>query len=239
MSKVFITGTDTDVGKTFAACALLHAAQHAGKRTCAMKPVASGCTPTDEGLRNNDALLLTHFATEKLPYAQVNPFAFQQAIAPHVAAKLANKTIEPPDLIYKAQAFLQTPADFHLIEGAGGWRVPISEQGEHHYYFSDFALELNLPVILVVAIRLGCINHALLSAEAIERSGLKLLGWLANLVEAADDFVVRENIASIEKGIAAPLLATFPQYKNLETNVAIAQAAKQFSDTSLRHIFSS
>lgn len=151
----FITGTDTDAGKTSIAAGLLCAAKQQQHSTLAMKPVASGCQMSVEGLRNSDALALIEQSTVQLPYSQVNPYAFAPAIAPHIAAQEAGIELSVRDLYRAAQIILQEPADFTLIEGAGGWRVPISSTE----FLSDFAIALQLPVILVVGVKLGCINH--------------------------------------------------------------------------------
>ena len=201
----FITGTDTDAGKTSVAAGLLCAAKQQGCSTLAMKPVASGCDMSTEGLRNSDALALIAQSTVPLPYAQVNPYAFAPAIAPHIAAQEAGVELSVADLHRAAQVVLQEQADFTLIEGAGGWRVPIS----NIEFLSDFAVALQLPVILVVGVKLGCINHALLSAQAILSDGLKLAGWVANVV---DPNCVRlaENLATLQQLMPAPCLAEVP-----------------------------
>lgn len=161
----FITGTDTDVGKTTIAAGLLHAARLAGLSTAAGKPVASGCELGPKGLRNADALALLAQSSLPLSYAEVNPFAFEPAIAPHLAAREAGVALTVQSLLMPMRELLAKGADFTLIEGAGGWRVPLADQDN----LSDLAMALGLPVILVVGVRLGCINHALLSAEAIAR----------------------------------------------------------------------
>jgi len=176
----FIAGTDTDVGKTTIACGLLHAARQAGFSTAAAKPVASGCSQTAHGLRNADALALLGECSLALDYAEVNPFAFAPAIAPHLAAREAGVQLNVEALRGPVQAVLDKGADFTVVEGAGGWRVPLSGAVN----LSDLPIALQLPVILVVGLRLGCINHALLSAEAIARDGLQLAGWVANVLDA-------------------------------------------------------
>ncbi|NLU13530.1 MAG: dethiobiotin synthase [Gammaproteobacteria bacterium] len=201
----FITGTDTDAGKTSVAAGLLCAAKQQGCSTLAMKPVASGCEMTEQGLRNSDALALIAQSTVPLPYSQINPYAFAPAIAPHIAAQEAGVELSVAGLYRAAQVILQEQADFTLIEGAGGWRVPISATE----FLSDFAITLQLPVILVVGVKLGCINHALLSAQAILSDGLKLAGWVANVV---DPHCARlaENLATLQQLMPAPCLAEVP-----------------------------
>ncbi|MDD0973372.1 dethiobiotin synthase [Pseudomonas fontis] len=204
----FIAGTDTDVGKTTIAAGLLHAAQLAGLSTLGAKPVASGCHVTPKGLRNDDALALMAQSTIKLPYEAINPFAFEPAIAPHLAAREAGVVLSVGGLLAPMRAVLEQGADFTLIEGAGGWRVPLSNEAN----LSDLAVALQLPVILVVGVRLGCINHALLSAEAIARDGLLLAGWVANIVDARTSRL-EENLATLAERLPAPCLGRVPRLK--------------------------
>ncbi|WP_456268554.1 dethiobiotin synthase [Kushneria sp. AK178] len=175
----FVTGTDTDAGKTLIASGLLHAARARGLTTAAGKPVASGSEPTLGGLRNADALSLQAQCTPPLPYDAINPRAFEPAIAPHIAASEAGTALSVASLLAPMQALLARQADLTLIEGAGGWRVPLGDDA----CLSDLAVALNLPVVLVVGVRLGAINHARLSLEAIERDGLKVAGWVANVID--------------------------------------------------------
>ncbi|HCV41003.1 dethiobiotin synthase [Pseudomonas vlassakiae] len=204
----FIAGTDTDVGKTTIAAGLLHAARLQGLSTLGAKPVASGCSMTAKGLRNSDAQALIDESSIKLAYEEVNPFAFEPAIAPHVAAREANVALEVTVLAKAMRHVLEQGADFTLIEGAGGWRVPLS----NHANLSDLAIALKLPVILVVGVRLGCINHALLSAEAIARDGLQLAGWVANVIEPRTSRL-EENLASLAERLPAPCLGRVPKLK--------------------------
>jgi len=213
----FIAGTDTDVGKTTIAAGLLHAARLQGLSTLGAKPVASGCSATAKGLRNADALALIDESSVKLAYEEVNPFAFEPAIAPHVAAREAGVALEVPALLKAMRHVLDQNADFTLVEGAGGWRVPLSD----HANLSDLAIALKLPVILVVGVRLGCINHALLSAEAIARDGLQLAGWVANIVEPRTARL-EENLASLAERLPAPCLGRVPKLK-VATADAVAE----------------
>lgn len=201
----FVTGTDTEVGKTTIAAGLLHVARRAGLSTAAAKPVASGCEITAEGLRNSDALALLGECTLPLRYEQVNPLAFEPAIAPHMAAREAGVELTVAALAAPVRQVLAMQAQFSLVEGAGGWRVPLA--GDET--LSDLAVELSLPVILVVGVRLGCINHALLSAEAIERDGLRIAGWVANIVEPATSRL-QENLATLAERLEAPCLGRVP-----------------------------
>ncbi|PYC27914.1 dethiobiotin synthase [Pseudomonas mosselii] len=213
----FIAGTDTDVGKTTIAAGLLHAARQLGLSTLAAKPVASGCVVTAKGLRNSDALALIDESSVKLPYEAVNPFAFEPAIAPHVAAREAGVALSVPALRDAMQQVLAQNADFTLIEGAGGWRVPLSD----HANLSDLAIALKLPVILVVGVRLGCINHALLSAEAIARDGLQLAGWVANIVDPRTSRL-EENLSSLAERLPAPCLGRVPWLKQAGADAVAA-----------------
>lgn len=202
----FIAGTDTDVGKTTIATGLLHVARSAGLSTAAVKPVASGCELTGHGLRNSDALALMAECNPALEYATVNPFAFAPAIAPHIAAREAGIELSAERLADAVESVLNRRADFTLVEGAGGWRVPLSGQ----QYLSALPVLLGLPVILVVGVRLGCINHAVLSAEAIARDGLTLAGWVANIVDPATSRL-EENLATLEQLLPAPCLGRVPR----------------------------
>ncbi|AZL66584.1 MULTISPECIES: dethiobiotin synthase [Pseudomonas] len=213
----FIAGTDTDVGKTTIAAGLLHAARQRDLSTLAAKPVASGCVVTPKGLRNSDALALIDESSIKLPYEQVNPFAFEPAIAPHVAAREAGVALSVPTLLEAMHHVLAQSADFTLVEGAGGWRVPLSD----HANLSDLAIALKLPVILVVGVRLGCINHALLSAEAIARDGLQLAGWVANIVDPRTSRL-EDNLSSLAERLPAPCLGRVPWLKQASADAVAA-----------------
>ena len=173
----FITGTDTEVGKTWVSCRLLERAREAGLSCYGLKPVAAGCEETAEGWRNDDALQLMAASSVKLPYDVVNPVAFKAPIAPHIAARQEGKVITLARLVgYVRGALNAHPADLILIEGAGGWRVPLNDRE----MLSALAKELEVPVIQVVGMKLGCISHALLTAETIEKDGLRYAGTMAN-----------------------------------------------------------
>jgi len=204
--SVFITGTDTGVGKTMVSAAILEAAKAAGKRTLAMKPIASGCESTAEGLRNEDALILQQAATESLPYDQVNPVALEPAIAPHVAAAQAGRTITASRLVGFCRGMQIRSADLLLVEGAGGWRVPLNDRET----FSAVPRELGMPVVLVVPLKLGCINHALLTAEAVRADGLALAGWVANRPEPETMSCEQETLDYLLGHMGAPCLGVLP-----------------------------
>lgn len=201
----FVTGTDTDAGKTLVAATILHKAKQQGLSTLGLKPVASGCVTTDDGLRNADALMLQQESTIKLDYQQVNPYAFEPAIAPHIAAKQQGKNIQVERLVGYCRGALFDKPQICIIEGAGGWRVPLNNRE----YFSDFAKSMNIPVILVVAVKLGCINHAVLTAEAIRNDGLAIAGWVANCV-GGDMPCYEENIETLKQQLRLPLLGEIP-----------------------------
>lgn len=205
---LFITGTDTEVGKTQVAVALLKALAQQGLSTVAMKPVAAGCEQTEEGLRNEDALLLQRSATVQLPYSQVNPIALKEACAPHIAAAKEGRRLSLSRIEGLCRGLLMQRVDVCVIEGAGGWRVPLNEQE----MLSGLPLALQAPCVLVVGVRLGCINHALLTAEAIVRDGVPLVGWVANtLVEDAErSDEVAANIATLQAILPMPCLGVMP-----------------------------
>ena len=200
----FVTGTDTEVGKTWVSVGLITLLKQQGLRVAGMKPVSAGCSVTAEGLRNDDALWLQRHANVDLAYDEVNPYALLPPIAPHIAAAEIGMCID----IQQLQDVFDTMAgraDQVIVEGAGGWRVPLNERQT----MADLAQALGLPVILVVGIRLGCINHALLSADAIALSGLPLAGWVANRVDR-DCRAADENIEAIAQRVGAPLLGAIP-----------------------------
>ncbi len=203
--KFFIAGTDTDVGKTLVACGLLEKARQQGLTSVAVKPVAAGCELTDEGLRNGDALSLIDAMSESLPYAQVNPVALEPPIAPHIAAMQVGKQLSVIRLAGFCSGVLIQPCDLALVEGAGGWRVPLNPRET----LANLAQELELPVVMVVGMKLGCINHALLTAEAIQRDGLKLAGWVANRIDA-DMSCYDENMMTLRTLLQAPCLGEVP-----------------------------
>jgi dethiobiotin synthetase len=205
----FITGTDTGVGKTVVTLGLMQALQARGCRVAAMKPVASGCQSTPAGLRNDDALRLQQQASMELDYALVNPYAFAPAIAPHIAAGQAgvDMGVEKITNTYKE---ISNNADCVLVEGAGGWQVPLNADET----LADLAHALELEVILVVAIRLGCLNHALLTAASITSRGCVLAGWVANQM-LPDATAASANIHALEQRIVCPRLGTIPWQEDI------------------------
>lgn len=197
----FITGTDTEVGKTFATCALLLALRNQGLRAIGMKPIAAG---TDENGKNDDVERLIAASGTDAPRELINPYLFQPAIAPHIAAAETGRVIAIEHIIATFEK-LRGMADTVLVEGVGGFCVPLC----HHTDTADLAERLGLPVILVVGMRLGCINHALLTCQAIAARGLTLDGWIANRIDPAMSRF-DENLAALRERIAAPLLGIIP-----------------------------
>jgi dethiobiotin synthetase len=221
----FITGTDTEVGKTFISQALLEAFNGRDLSTAAYKPVAAGCEQTSQGLRNEDALLLQGASSVELSYQEVNPIALAQPVAPHLAAQELNQRISLQDIIQGFVHQQNKQPDVLLVEGAGGWRLPLgkAESGKQQF-LSDFAIMQKLPVILVVGMRLGCLNHALLTAEAIQQDGLEIVGWVANQLHG-DMAYMQENIASLTDLLSLPFIGSVPK-------LASPQAALAFLDVS-------
>lgn len=200
----FVTGTDTGVGKTCVAEALLQSLSRKGLRSVGMKPVASGCERTAEGLRSADAVRLRAAGSVAVEYGDVNPYAFEPAIAPHLAATRAG--VKPElQVVEHHFARLRQKADWLVVEGAGGWQVPFNRTCT----LADLARSLGLPVILVVGVRLGCINHALLSARAIAADGLPLAGWVASCIDPAFASA-EETVAALDERLEAVRLATIP-----------------------------
>jgi dethiobiotin synthetase len=206
----FITGTDTEVGKTFITCALLRSLNARGLSTAAYKPIAAGCENTAEGLRNEDALLLQAACSLKLAYSEVNPIALAPPIAPHLAAKQLGQLIELETISAGFRHLGAKQADVLLVEGAGGWYLPLGENSHgQQQTMPDFVKQQQLPVIMVVGMRLGCLNHALLTAKAIRSEGLTLVGWVANQIGGEMPFL-QDNINSLNTLLNAPMLANIP-----------------------------
>jgi len=196
----FVTGTDTDVGKTYVCNLLLEQLKHQGLRAIGYKPIAAGALLTSDGLRNDDAVILQRASAGAPAYELINPICYQAAIAPHIAAKEQGEQISTAQL---TQWWQQRPTDYpvEIVEGAGGWRLPINDQ----QWLSEFVVSANLEIILVVGMQLGCLNHALLTVEAIKQDGLKLVGWIANQLESPMDHY-QTNLDYLIGHIDAPLL---------------------------------
>lgn len=200
----FVTGTDTGVGKTVASAALARALVARGLRVAVMKPIASGSDPTPEGLRNSDALALMAAANVTAPYEVVNPYCFLPPISPHIAAREALVTIDVALLRSRFDS-LATASDCVVVEGAGGWLAPISDTAT----MADLAAALSLPVLLVIGLRLGCLNHALLTRESLATRGVPFAGWIANAVDPHFDRPA-ENLATLTHRLGQPPLAHIP-----------------------------
>jgi len=202
MKRWFITGTDTGIGKTWVASALIRHLVAEGHRVAGLKPVASGCERTAQGLRNEDALSLIAASNVQLPYEVVNPYAFAPAIAPHIAAQEVGQQIDITRISELAKGI---EADYLIVEGVGGWCVPLGEA----CLLADLAKATADEVIIVVGIRLGCINHALLTAAQVIRDGMVLKGWIANHVDP-DMQVQSENLATLQALMPCPLMGILP-----------------------------
>jgi dethiobiotin synthetase len=229
--QFFIAGTDTDVGKTLVAAGILAAANARGLTTLGVKPIAAGCQRTEDGLRNDDALLLQQTMSLALSYEQVNPVALEPAIAPHIAAQQAGRRLQVSQLTGYCRGVLMQKADVAVVEGAGGWRVPLNNRET----LAGLAKELELPVVLVVGMKLGCISHSLLTAEAIARDGLKLAGWVANNPGGSMD-CYQENLDTLKSLLPAPCVGELPflghatpeaaaTYLNLDALIGPAKAS--------------
>lgn len=210
----FVTGTDTGVGKTLISCALLHAFAAQGQRVVGMKPVAAGCDDDDH---NEDAKQLWAACNILASYGQINPYNFYHPIAPHIAARIAGVRIDFARILTAFRELL-SQADVVIVEGIGGFKVPLNEKQDS----ADLAQQLQLPVIMVVGMRLGCLNHALLTADAVAAYGLKLAGWVANVLEA-DMPALRDNIAALEQRLDAPLLGVVEYQAATDARIAAAQ----------------
>jgi dethiobiotin synthetase len=207
----FVTGTDTGVGKTLVGCALLRCFAKRGKRVAGFKPIAAGC---DAYGHNGDALRLREASTTELSYEQVNPYCFREGIAPNIAAMRDHVTIDC-SFIAKFYRDLASKADVVIAEGAGGLLVPLNS----HQDGADLVAELGLPLILVVGMRLGCLNHALLTLGAISSRTLTLAGWVANILDGQMP-ALQENIEALRHRIPAPMLGVIPHMKTPDIHVA-------------------
>jgi dethiobiotin synthetase len=200
----FITGTDTGVGKTLVSCALIHSLTARGLNVAGMKPVASGSDLTAQGLRNSDALAVQQAANVVADYQTINPYCFAPAIAPHLAAQQAGISIELP-VLQQAYRQLLRDSEAVIVEGAGGWRVPLAPTG----YLSDFAEAEGMAVVLVVGLRLGCLNHAVLTAEAIQSGPCRLAGWVGNGIDP-EFALLQANLQTLRERLPVPCLGVLP-----------------------------
>jgi dethiobiotin synthetase len=211
----FVVGTDTDVGKTYVSCELLRHFVAQGYKSVGMKPVASGCQLDAQfGLVNADAQALLAAGNVQADMRALNPYRFLPAIAPHIAAQQAGIEIAPHRILSAYQS-LARQAEVVVVEGAGGFLTPINQQQN----LADLAVQLALPIILVVGMRLGCINHALLTVEAIQARGLRLTGWVANsLAPSMAHFA--ENLSTLQQAINAPCLSVVPWQAEAQFNLS-------------------
>ena len=206
MTKTFfITGTDTEVGKTVSTVALLRAANKLGLLTAAYKPVASGCDLMEEGLCNQDVVMLQKNTSLRLAYEQLVGYCFEPHIAPHIASDECGVPIELDVLSQGLTRLKETDADMIFVEGAGGWRLPIG----HGHFLSDWVRHEDLPVILVVGTKLGCLNHAMLTCEAIERDRLNLAGWCVTRIHPGMSYY-KANLDTLKSLLPAPFLGEIP-----------------------------
>jgi len=218
---VYVTGTDTGIGKTTVSCALLHALRARGLRAVGMKPVSSGCERTSGGWRNDDALRLLAASDPQPDYASVNPYALPDPTAPELAARDVGIVVELDPLRVAFDA-LSASSDAVVVEGVGGWASPLSDRLDQ----AELARALGLPVFLVVGLRLGCINHARLTAAAIRADGLTLLGWVGNAIDA-QFHRSEETIAILDRVIDAPRLGLLPHGTDATVHsIALAEAAR-------------
>jgi len=219
--KIFITGTDTNIGKTYISVGILQAFGALKLSTLGIKPLASCCKIINNKLYNEDALALKHASTLKLPYHKINPIAFAPAIAPNIAAEQINYHLNLDTLNKKTIYAREYPADLCLMEGVGGWNVPLNNKET----MADFVKTNNLPVILVVGIKLGCLNHALLTYQAIKNSQVPCIGWVANCIDPNMLFC-QENITTLKTWLKIPLLATVGYQQDpakiLDTNTILS-----------------
>jgi dethiobiotin synthetase len=212
----FVTGTDTEIGKTLVSSAILHKLVQQGVRACGMKPIAAGAEERNGELHNEDAAMLREAGNVHLPQSITTPYMLREPCAPHIAASLEGVTIEPVPIM-TAYAEILGASDATVVEGVGGFCVPFSDDFDS----AGLAVQLGLPVIMVVGLRLGCISHALLTAEAIVSRGLVLAGWVANQVDPDMRFA-DENVAALEARLPAPLLGRVPRLEQPSAALAAA-----------------
>lgn len=208
--KLFVTGIDTEVGKTHISVGLLNAFNNAGYSTIGSKPIATDAFWKDDALYNNDALLLQESSSIKLPYQIINPIILEEPIAPHIAAKKMNTELCVKKILPCMQKILNTPADVHIVEGIGGWHVPLNNSET----MADVVRACDLSVVLIVAIQLGCLNHAILSFNAIKQANLSIAGWVANFPTSAHALETEEIISTLFHWIDAPCLGIIHYQEN-------------------------
>lgn len=225
---VFVTGTDTEIGKTWCSVGLLEALAARGLRVVGLKPVAAGAVYTNAGWRNDDALALQGAASVALPYEEVNPICLPEPCSPHLAARSAGVSIDVPALAAHCER-VALNCDWLLVEGAGGWLAPLTDQ----HSIADLAQWLDLPVLLVVGMRLGCLNHAQLSWEAIGRARCRHAGWIANVVDPVTPRLAEQIDTLTQRLDRAPLAVLAHGLGAAERRAALAGAAGRLYDVSL------
>lgn len=212
MKKYFLTGTDTNVGKTIICCAILEAGKNKGYKTAGYKPIASGGKKFSFGLRSSDAILLKKYSSIDLEYSEVNPINFSQATSPNIASEITGKSIDLK-IVTKGLEKLKKKCNFIIIEGIGGWYTPISTKNT----IADWVISEKLPVILVVGLKLGCINHTLLTINAIKQSSLSLVGWIANRLTLNDPYQ-EYYLSTLKKITNVPIIGSIPYLPNWKSS---------------------
>lgn len=225
LKSLFITATDTDAGKTFVSTLLLQGLALQNVVAAGLKPIAAGAT---EHNQNGDALLLQQHSGIALPYGAVNPVCLTEAVAPHLAAQRQLSPIDEQQLSHWLQQQQKLPVEQLIIEGAGGWLLPLNAQR----YLADWVADHQLPVVLVVGMKLGCLNHAMLTVREIERSGCKLSGWIANCIDP-DMALLAENIADLQQRITVPCWGVVPYAPDVQQKQHLAA---QFAISLATHV---
>ena len=223
--RIFITGTDTEVGKTYIGAGLLQLLNIQGMRTIGLKPVASGCEKIEDKLINSDALQLQQHASISLDYDTVNPLAFEPPVAPHIIAEQHGQTLSVKQLTELTKPALQLDADLILIEGFGGWYAPLNSRET----MADYVKYMQFDVLLVVGMRLGCLNHAALSYQAITNNGLNCIGWVANCIEP-DMAYLHENIALLKQSLPTPCLGVVDYNQTPAASLTLPLSATKHSE---------
>ena len=227
----FVAGTDTEIGKTFISTALIRAFANRNLSVVGLKPIASGAEPVQGVLKNDDALQLQQASNMSFSYNEINPLCFEPAIAPHIAADLAGQTLDVEELANRV--VMPDNADVILVEGAGGWLTPLNQKET----YADWVQQEQLDVILVVGMKLGCLNHAMLSVRDIERRGLKVSGWVANFAQGKMN-MAEDNVKWLKQNITAPCLGIVPfqdstDAKGQDAEMQLANSVAELLDTSV------
>lgn len=227
MKNLFVTGTDTDVGKTLISCGLLIAFQKQGLSTLGYKPISAGCEKAPQGLVNDDAAQLLACSSIEVSLSEVNPIAFEPPIAPHIAANLVDTNIDSHAVTDGWMHLARKRPDVLLTEGAGGWSLPIND----YQTLPEVLLPLDMKVVMVVGMRLGCLNHALLTANTIQQQGFTLSGWIANHL-SNDMPYAEENIQTLEQHLEAPLIGKVPYLTSTDASLDVYEHVAQYLNPS-------